>query len=176
MPDRVDVSRSKLKGFRTERIRVRKAAIVLACVIPWLLGAHAVFIESAQHTGLGLFESYAAFQAGSNLGHVIWFTLWSGMSATTCSVLMRRTGLSASALRMAVFVLIAYAVPAVLLIFPEAAMGFAVSHVRTFTDETVPYSRLALFLIQSGSAALVLAATLSVARYASAQKHGKEAP
>ena len=162
MPDRVDVSRSKSQGLCVQRILVRKAAIVLSCVIPWISGSYAVFIESAQHTGLGLLESYAAFQAGSNLGNAIWFTLWSGMSATTCWILIRRLVLSPSAPRITVFILIAYAVPAALLIFPETAMGFAVSHVRIFTDEAVPYSRLALFLIQSGAAALAIAAILLI--------------
>ncbi|MDQ0031455.1 hypothetical protein [Arthrobacter bambusae] len=58
-----------------------KAIIVLAAVVPWLLGFYAVFFVSAQYTGRGLFESYLAFQGGSHLGNVIWFSVWTGMTS-----------------------------------------------------------------------------------------------
>jgi hypothetical protein len=53
------------------RIRPAVTAIALAAVIPRLLGVYGVFFVSAQYTGLGLFESYRAFQSGSNVGNVV---------------------------------------------------------------------------------------------------------
>lgn len=98
-------------------------AIALAAVIPWTLGAYAVFIVSAQYTGLGLFESYAAFQGGSTLGNVIWFLTWSGMTGTVCWTLARRIGRSFDARMVAPFILFAYAVPSMLLISPGHGHG-----------------------------------------------------
>ncbi|WP_441414782.1 hypothetical protein [Arthrobacter sp. 2MCAF14] len=66
--------------------------------------------------------------------------------------------------------LFAYAVPSVLLIFPDTAMGFAVSHIRAFPDDTVPHSRLAMFLIQSGMLALIVALILFGITYISNRK------
>ncbi|MBE4720381.1 hypothetical protein DAD99_20225 [Pseudarthrobacter sp. AB1] len=60
------------------------AALWLAAAVPWLLGAYSVYIVSAQYTGLGLIESYLAFQDGSNVGNVLWFVLWTGISLAVC--------------------------------------------------------------------------------------------
>ncbi len=152
------------------RLRVVKTVIVLAALVPWLLGFYAVFFVSAQYTGLGLSESYLTFQGGSNLGNVIWFGVWTGSTATISWVLVRRIGRFPSARRVAAFTLIAYAVPALLLIFPVTTMGFAVAHVRAFTNEQTPYSTLALFLVQSGTVALALGTILSAADYVLGRK------
>ena len=56
--------------------------------------------------------------------------------------------------------LYAYSIPAVLLFMPDAAMGFAVSHVRAFTDGSAPHSVMVDFLVLSGVAAALLALVL----------------
>lgn len=144
--------------------------IILAAVIPWLLGFYAVFIVTARFTGLGLFESYFAFQSGSNLGNAVWFGAWSIVSGGVCWALVRRLSRRSNARTMFALGLTAYGVPAALLIFPDTAMGFAVSHVRVFSNEPVPYSGLSLLLIQTGAASLVLAAILTVGNCISTQK------
>lgn len=152
------------------RIRPAGTAIALAAVIPWLLGAYAVFFDSVQYAGLGIFESYLAFQGGSNLGNVIWFVVWSGTTGIVCWMLVRRFGRSFDARRVALFMLFADAVPSMLPIFPDTAMGFAVSHVRAFADDAVPHSPVAMFLIQSGTLARIFAVILSVVNWGSARK------
>ncbi len=144
--------------------------IAFAAAIPWILGAYAVFFVSAQYTGLGLFESYVAFQGGSNLGNVIWFVVWSGTTGMVCWTLVRRIARSFDARKVAPFVLFAYAVPSMLLIFPDTAMGFAVSHVRAFADGAAPHSPIALFLFQSGTVGLIVAVVLSVIHWVSARR------
>lgn len=69
-------------------------ALWLAGSFPCALGACAVYIVSAQYTGLGLVESYQGFQVGSNVGNGLWFVLWTGISALTCWLLSRRTSRS----------------------------------------------------------------------------------
>lgn len=151
-------------------LRPAATALVLAAVIPWSLGVYAVFFESAQYTGQGLFDSYVAFQGGSNLGNVIWFVVWSGTTGVVCWTLVRRIARSFDARKAARFVLFAYVVPSMLLIFPDTAMGFAVSHVRAFANGAVPHSPLALFLFQSGTLGLILAVVLSVIHRVSAAR------
>jgi len=152
------------------RIRPAGTAISLAAVIPWLLGVYGVFFVSAQYTGLGLFGSYRAFQSGSNVGNVVSFVVWSGMAGISCWTLVRNIRRTSDARKVAPFMLFAYAVPSMLVLYPDTAMGFAVSHVRAFTDDTVPHSGLVSFLIQSGSLALVAAVILTVANYVSARE------
>lgn len=152
------------------RLRVVQTAIFLAAAIPWLLGLYAVFFVSAQYTGLGLVESYLAFQGGSSPGNAISFGAWSGATGTACWLLVRRIGRYSNARIVASSILFAYAAPAALLIFPDAAIGFVVSHVRAFEGENAPYSAVALSLIQSGAVALVLGAMPAVANYLSARK------
>jgi hypothetical protein len=99
------------------------AALWLAGAAPWTLGAYAVYIVSAQYTGLGLVESYQGFQVGSNVGNVLWFVLWTGISALTCWFLSRRTSRPTTLPKMIASVLLCYAVPALLVFLPDAAMG-----------------------------------------------------
>lgn len=105
------------------RMRAAVMTIAFAAAIPWILGAYAVFFVSAQYTGLGLFESYVTFQGGSNLGNVIWFVVWSGTTGMVCWALVRRIARSFDARKVAPFVLFAYAVPSMLLIFPGHGHG-----------------------------------------------------
>lgn len=151
-------------------LRSAATALVLAAAIPWILGAYAVFFVSAQYTGSGLFESYMAFQGGSNLGNVIWFVVWSGTTGMVCWTLVLRIARSFDARKVAPFVLFAYAVPSMMLIFPDTAMGFAVSHVRAFADGAAPHSPLALFLFQSGTLGLIVAVVLSVIHRVSSRR------
>ncbi len=137
-------------------------AAIAAAALPLVLGTYAVFVVSAQYAGLGLVGSYRAFQGGSNVGNVVSFVVWWGLSALTCLVLVhlvrRREPLNFA--KAAALVLAAYGVPAVLSLLPDTAMGFAVSHVRAFTDETVLHSGIATFLVVSGAASLAAAAVL----------------
>ncbi|WIV29203.1 MULTISPECIES: hypothetical protein [unclassified Paenarthrobacter] len=153
------------------------AALWLAGAVPWALGAYAVYIESPQYTGLGLVESYQGFQVGSNVGNVLWFVLWTGLSALFCWFLSRRTSRPTTLPKMIAFVLFCYTVPALLVFLPEAAMGFAVSHVRAFTDATAPHSSVVDALLLSGGAALLaaLAISLGEAMYRS-QRRTRDAP
>ncbi len=139
------------------------AALWLTGAVPWALGAHAVYIVSAQYTGLGLGESYQGFQVGSNVGNVLWFVLWTGISALTCWFLSRRISGPATLLSRIASVLLCYAVPALLVFLPDAAMGFAVSHVRAFTDATAPHSSVVDALVLSGGIALLCALVVSFA-------------
>jgi hypothetical protein len=52
------------------------------------------------------------------------------------------------------FVLISHAIPSLVVLLPDAAMGFAVAHVRASTDENAPHSEIVKFLAQTGSFAL----------------------
>ncbi|UKA52170.1 hypothetical protein LFT48_21670 (plasmid) [Arthrobacter sp. FW305-123] len=135
------------------------AALWVAGAVPWALGFYAVYIVSAQYTGLGLVESYQGFQAGSNVGNVLWFVLWTGASALTCWFLSARASRRATLPKMIASVLLCYAVPAVLVFLPDAAMGFAVSHVRAFTDATAPHSSVVDALFLSGVIAFLCALT-----------------
>lgn len=103
------------------------AALWFAGSVPWALGAYAVYIESPQYTGLGLVESYQGFQAGSHVGNVLWFVLWTGTSALFCWFLCRRTRKNRALPTIIAPVLFCYAVPALLVFLPDAVMGFAVS-------------------------------------------------
>ena len=85
-----------------------------AGAVPWALGAYAVYIASAQYTGLGLVESYQGFQVGSNVGNVLWFVLWIGISAFTCWFLSVRTGRPSTLSKVTASVLLCDAVPALL--------------------------------------------------------------
>ncbi|MEZ2388345.1 hypothetical protein AB6813_02135 [bacterium RCC_150] len=138
----------------------------MATFIPWLLGVYAVFFISAQYTGLELLDSYLAFQGGSNLGNLIWFSLWSGASSMVCLFLVRRIRTVPNMRCAPHYILLAYAVPAMLLVFPDTSMGFAVSHVREFPDGMAPYSALALLLIESGTVAFAAGIILAVVNYA----------
>lgn len=152
-------------------------ALWLAGAVPWALGAYAVYFESAQYTGLGLVESYQGFQVGSNVGNVLWFVLWTGLSALSCWFLSRRTSRPTTLPKMIASVLFCYTVPALLVFLPDAAMGFAVSHVRAFTDATAPHSSVVDALLLSGGAALLaaLAISLGEAMYRS-QRRTRDAP
>jgi hypothetical protein len=74
-------------------------------------------------------------------------------------------------------VLFCYTVPALLVFLPDAAMGFAVSHVRAFTDATASHSSVVDALFLSGGAALLaaLAISLGEAMYRS-QRRTRDAP
>ncbi|MFJ4027136.1 hypothetical protein ACIPWF_08425 [Paenarthrobacter sp. NPDC089989] len=137
-----------------------KVILLGASLIPWVLGCFAVYVTSAQFSGLGIVESYRAFEVGSNIGNALWFVSWTGVSAAVCWLLARKN--DAGAVRSASFVLYCYGTPAALLILPDAAMSFAVSHVRAFTDDTALHSPVVEFLVVSGVGALVCAVALSV--------------
>jgi hypothetical protein len=132
-----------------------------AALLSWALGGYAVYVTSAQFSGRGVAESYAAFEAGSNLGNVLWFLLWTGASAVACWILVRKAG--PGAVRAVSYTLYGYGTPATLLVFPDAAMSFAVSHVRASTDSTAPHSSVVEVLVISGGVAVVCAALLSLA-------------
>ena len=142
------------------RHAIPKWFLLGATLIPWALGSFAVFVTSAQFSGLGMVESYLAFEVGSNIGNALWFVSWTGVSAAVCWLLARRN--DTEAVRSASFVLYCYGTPAALLIFPDAAMSFAVSHVRAFTDDTALHSPVVEFLVASGAGALVCAGVISV--------------
>ncbi|RAX43990.1 hypothetical protein DQ354_17795 [Arthrobacter sp. AQ5-06] len=92
----------------------------------------------------------------------MWFVLWTCISLAVCWYLTRRASGSLEAERTIASVLYCYAIPAVLLFLPDAAMGFAVSHVRAFTDEMAPHSTVVDFLVLSGGVALACALLLSL--------------
>ncbi|MFI2564397.1 hypothetical protein [Paenarthrobacter sp. NPDC018779] len=136
-----------------------KVILFGASLIPWALGCFAVYVTSAQFSGLGIVESYRTFEVGSNIGNALWFVSWTGISAAVCWLLARRN--DPGAVRSTSFVLYCYGTPAALLILPDAAMSFAVSHVRAFTDDTALHSPVVEFLVVSGVGALVCAVALS---------------
>lgn len=143
------------------RNAVRTWVLLGAALVPWALGSFAVYVTSAQYSGLGIFESYRAFEPGSNLGNVLWFLLWTGVSAAVCWLLVRKPG-SLGAIQPASRALYCYGTPAALLVFPDAAMGFAVSHVRAFTDDTALHSPVVEFLVISGMGALACASVMTL--------------
>ncbi|MCP1412497.1 hypothetical protein J3D46_001763 [Paenarthrobacter sp. A20] len=143
------------------RHAVHKWVLLGTTLFPWALGSYAVYVTSAQFSGLGIFESYRAFEAGSNLGNALWFLLWTGISAAVCWFLVRRPG-PIGAVQSGCHALYCYGTPAALLVFPDAAMGFAVSHVRAFTDDTVLHSPVVEFLVVSGMGALACAFVMSL--------------
>lgn len=139
--------------------RLPVAPIFAAALVSWGLGAYAVYVVTAQYTGLGLWESYSAFQGGSNFGNVLWFVIWSGTTCISSWWLARDSKKSLEQKKTVPYVLLAYAVPSLVVLLPDAAMGFAVSHVRAFNDETYPHSEIVEFLTQSGIVALAGALT-----------------
>lgn len=146
--------------------------LVVASAIPIFAGAYAVLVTSAQYTGLGLVSSYGSFQAGSILGIVISILVWSCATIVCCWSLIRRVagGNRITALSVSAGALSAYAVPAVFVLYPDTAMGFAVSHVKAFTDETVPHSDIVDLLFRSGLVAAALAAAFAVGSLVHARK------
>lgn len=104
------------------RHAVRKWALLGTVLLPWALGSFAVYVTSAQYSGLGIFESYRAFEAGSNLGNALWFLLWTGISAAVCWFLVRKPG-PVGAIQSASHALYCYGTPSALLVFPDAAMS-----------------------------------------------------
>ena len=132
----------------------------LAAGVPWIFGFYLVYVVSVQYTGLGLLDSYAALQGGSHLGNAVWFVLWTGISVISCWFLAIKAGSTRERVKAISLTLYAYSIPAVLLSMPDAAMGFAVSHVRAFTDGSAPHSAMVDFLVLSGIAAALLALVL----------------
>lgn len=143
------------------RQAVHKWVLLGAALFPWALGSFAVYVTSAQYSGLGIFESYQAFESGSHLGNVLWFLIWTGASAAVCRYLVRKPS-AIGAIQLASRALFCYGAPAALLVFPDTAMGFAVSHVRAFTDDTVLHSPVVEFLVISGLGALACAFLMSL--------------
>lgn len=141
---------------------MRAWVVAGATLVPWALGGWAVFITTAQYTGLGLFESYTAFQGGSNVGNGLWFALWTAASVLVCGILFRSITADVGVIQLSYCTMYCYGTPATLLLLPDAAMSFSVSHVRAFTDSTALHSPVVEFLVISGSAALVFAAVLSL--------------
>ncbi|UWX95799.1 hypothetical protein N2K95_08790 [Arthrobacter zhaoxinii] len=132
----------------------------LAAGVPWIFGLYLVYVVSAQYTGLGLLDSYAAFQGGSHLGNTVWLVLWTGITFISCWFLAIKAGSARGRSKAISFILYAYSIPAVLLFMPDAAMGFAVSHVRAFTDGSAPHSVMVDLLVLSGVGAALLALVL----------------
>ncbi|MBP2412987.1 hypothetical protein JOF48_001786 [Arthrobacter stackebrandtii] len=128
--------------------------------IPLAVGSYEVFVVTAQYTGLGFVESYRAFQGGSHLGNVISAVTWYGAGVLTCLWLLRGTARSGtlSWWRVAGMLLLAYGIPSLLVIYPDATMGFAVSHVRAFAADAAPHSQVLTAL--AGSGLLATAASL----------------
>lgn len=151
----------RLKMAPLPRHAVRKWVLLGAALIPWALGSFAVYVTSAQYSGLGIFESYGAFEGGSNLGNILWFLVWTGVSAAVCWFLVRKPG-AIGVIQPVSRALYCYGTPAALLVFPDAAMGFAISHVRAFTDDTALHSPLVEFLVISGVGALACASLMSL--------------
>ncbi|MFQ4149802.1 hypothetical protein AAGW05_14095, partial [Arthrobacter sp. LAPM80] len=103
--------------------------LIVASAIPLISGAYAVLVTSAEYTGLDLVNSYESFQAGSILGIVISIFVWACATIVCCWALIRKVASRnrTSVLSVSAGVLSAYAVPAVLVLYPDTAMGFAVS-------------------------------------------------
>jgi hypothetical protein len=123
-----------------------------AAAVAWLIGFVSNFLVAPTNTGLGLGDSYALFQAGSNFGNVLALVIWSCaalLSAQLASGWCRPTWARA---------LVAYGVPAVFSLYPSAVVSNAVAHVVAVEDGFVYQDWLAQPLVMSGF--MVLAAAL----------------
>jgi hypothetical protein len=119
--------------------------------VAWLSGLVSNFLIAPTNAGLGLGDSYASFQTGSNFGNVLALVFWSYaalVSAQLASRWSRPTWVRA---------LVAYGVPAVISFYPSAVVSNAVAHVVAVEDAFVYQEWLAQPLMMSGLVALVSA-------------------
>lgn len=94
-----------------------------AAGVAWLIGFVSNFLIAPTNSGMGLGDSYASFQSGSNLGNVLALVLFSGAALLTGRLSSRRSG------PISVRALVAYGVPAVFSLYPSAVVSNAVAHV-----------------------------------------------
>jgi hypothetical protein len=107
--------------------------------------------DCSTNTGLGLGDSYASFQTGSNFGNVLALVIWS------CAALLSARLASRWSCPTWVRALVAYGVPAAISLYPSAVVSNAVAHVVAVDDAFVYQDWLALPLMVSGLVALVAA-------------------
>lgn len=136
--------------------------VQLAAGAPWLVGFVSIFLVAPTNAGMGTWSAYASFQPGSNFGNVLALALWS------CAALSSGWLCSRWSARTSVRVLCAYGVPAVLSLYPAAAVSNAVSHVMAIEDTFTYRDGLAGPLVVSGLGALAAALICGI----SAHRHG----
>lgn len=119
--------------------------------VSWLIGFVSIFLIAPTNSGMGVIDSYALFQAGSNLGNVMALVFWS------CTALLAGWLLARGPGPTWIRVFLAYAVPAVISLFPAAVVSNAVAHVVSVDDAFVYRDWLAGPLLISGLVAMTIA-------------------
>lgn len=122
-----------------------------AAGMAWLIGFVSNFLIAPINSGMGLGDSYASFQSGSNFGNVLALVLFSGAALLSGGVSSRWSG------PISVRALVAYGVPAVFSLYPAAVVSNAVAHVVAVEDGFEYHDWLARPLLMSGFVALAAA-------------------
>ena len=122
-----------------------------AAGVSWLIGFVSVFLIAPTNSGLGIVDSYARFQVGSNFGNVLALVFWSCMALLPGWLLSRRAGPAW------IQAFLAYGVPAVISLFPAVVVSNAVAHVVAVDDAFIYRDWLAGPLVISGLVAITIA-------------------
>ncbi len=130
--------------------RTRTHTIALGVgALTWLAGFVSVYLVAPLNTGLDLWQSYAAFQAGSNAGNALALVVYAAWGAGVLFV-VRGSILSAPT-----SVLAAHGLIGVGVFYPAAVMAFGVAHLTGYGDDSEYRDGIAMPLVLSGGYALL---------------------
>ncbi|GAA1496187.1 hypothetical protein [Paeniglutamicibacter kerguelensis] len=139
----------KLSAVLPARSRTHTVALGVGAAT-WLAGFVSVYLVAPVGTGLNVWQSYAAFQAGSNAGNALALAIYAVWGAGVLFV-VRGSRLSA-----VTSVLGAHGLIGIGVFYPAAVMGFGIAHVVGYEDDVPSHGGMAMGLVVSGGIALVL--------------------
>ncbi|MFP3463526.1 hypothetical protein R5O87_22030 [Arthrobacter globiformis] len=122
-----------------------------AVAVAWLIGFISNFMVAPTNTGMGVVDSYASFQTGSNFGNGLALVIWSGVTLLSVWLAQRW-----AAPKWAT-IFGAYGLTAIVSLYPSAVISNAVAHVVALEDSSVYHDWLAWPLVLSGLVAVIVA-------------------
>ena len=147
----------KLGAILPLRTRIHAIALAIGAGT-WLAGFIAVYLVAPLGTGLQLPGAFAAFQPGSHIGNLLALSLYTLWGAGVLLVIRgSRFGAVAS-------VLGAHGLIGIGAYYPAAVMGFGVAHLAGYSDEAPTHTGMAMGVVFSGGAALLLLCGILVVR------------
>ncbi|MFJ6416379.1 hypothetical protein [Paeniglutamicibacter sp. NPDC091659] len=115
----------------------------------WLAGFVSVYLVAPLGAGLDLWQSYAAFPGGSNVGNALALVIYAAWGAGVLFVVR------GSILGAPTSVLAAHGLIGVGIFYPAAVMGFGIAHVVGYEDDESSSGGMAMGLVVSGGYALL---------------------
>jgi hypothetical protein len=141
------------------RSRTHSVALVVGAAT-WVAGFIAVYLVAPLGTGLGLAQSYAVFQSGSNTGNLVAAVVYAFWGAGVLFVIRGSRFSPVSS------VLGAHALIGVGIYHPATVMDFGVAHVLGYDEGFPSHGGMAMGLVVSGGIFTVLLVCIVIGRWA----------